>query len=152
MNKIIEKLLLKESYEFDGTITDFKVRVKLREKRPFHLKWISSNQFKVLSNFSLGTMIFNNNPGFMEGIKGIGKLTELNDKKTRIELSTRIRIEIYFIAALTILSPLVFFLTEEKLLLGHLFLFPATLIWFWIIYRFQEKILFKKVKNYIGSL
>ena len=90
---MIDQILLKDSIEFKGTISELKEKIRLKRERKFELEWIDQNEFKFLSKFSLGTLIVDGFTGATEGIKGYGKLSETPNGNTRIELKTKIRIE-----------------------------------------------------------
>ncbi len=149
LKDLIEKTYLKESIEFRGSASELKKRIRLKKERKFDLEWLSDNEFKVLSKFSIGTIMLNNHPGFFDGIKGYGTLTELSNGNTQINLTTKLRVEMYFTGIISIIFILVFIFSDEKVPSWLYFIFPIMIIWFWFVYRFQEKILFKKVRNYI---
>lgn len=149
MKDLIDKTLLKESIEYNGSISELKEQIRFKKERKFKLEWISNKEFKVISKISIGTIIIDLNPGYFDGIKGYGKLTELNNDKTEVKLTTKLRIEMYFVGILFVIFLLVFFFSDENMPIWTLFLFPVTIIWFWFIYRFQEKLLFEKVRKYI---
>ncbi|KOP40287.1 MULTISPECIES: hypothetical protein [unclassified Flavobacterium] len=149
MKKLIEKILLKESIEFNGSITELKEKIQIVTERKFKFEWISENDFKILSKISVGTFILNSNPGYFEGIRGFGKLTELKNGKTIIDLNTKLRVELYFAGILPTLTFIVSFLSSDKTPLWSFFLIPVVVLWFWFIYRCQEEILFRKFRNYI---
>lgn len=151
MKNIIEKAFLKESVEFKGSISNLKKQIRLKKDRKFNLDWISDNQFKFLSKLSVGTIMLNFNPTYFDGIKGYAKLTELNNGNTKIELTTRLRIEIYFIIILSVVFLLIFLFSNTKIPIWVLFIFPMMIIWFWIVYRFQEKKLFENVIKYLKT-
>lgn len=151
MKKLIEKVLLNESIEFNGSIGELKEKIQIETERKFKFEWISENDFKILSKISVGTLIFNSDSEYFEGIKGFGKLTELKNGKTKIDLNTKLRFEIYFIVIVPILAIIISFLNDQKIPLRSIFLLPFIILWFWFIYRFQEKILFRKFRNYIKT-
>ncbi len=151
MKKLIEKVLLNESIEFNGSIAELKEKIQIETERKFKFEWISENDFKILSKISVGTLIFNSDSEYFEGIKGFGKLTELKNGKTKIDLNTKLRFEIYFIVIVPILAIIISFLNDQKIPLRSIFLLPFIILWFWFIYRFQEKILFRKFRNYIKT-
>ncbi|WP_026728573.1 hypothetical protein [Flavobacterium denitrificans] len=148
MKELIEKLLLKESIEFNGSIAELKEKIEVSTEQKFRLEWISENDFKILSKISLGTFILNSNSKYFEGIKGFGKLKELKNGKTKIDLIAKLRIELYFIAIIPLLILVGSFLNGEKIPLLSIFLIPFVILWFWVIYRFQEKMLFRKFRNF----
>ena len=145
MKGIIEKTLLKESFEYNGSISELKEQIRFKKERKFNLDWISDNEFKFLSKISVGTIMLNFNPGYFDGIKGHAKLTDLNNGRTKIEL----RLEMYVIGILFVVFLLIFLFSNENLPIWTLFLFPLMIVWFWFVYRFQEKRLFEKVKEYL---
>ncbi|PUU69316.1 hypothetical protein DBB36_14215, partial [Flavobacterium sp. WLB] len=114
MKKLIEKILLKESIEFNGSITELKEKIQIVTERKFKFEWISENDFKILSKISVGTFILNSNPGYFEGIRGFGKLTELKNGKTIIDWNTKLRVELYFAGILPTLTFIVSFLSSDK--------------------------------------
>jgi len=149
MKDLIEKTLLKESIEFNGTLSELKEQIRFKRERKFNLDWISDNEFKFLSKISVGTITVNYNPGYFDGIKGYAKLTELNNGKTRVELYTKLRVEMYVFGILFVMVLFIFLFSKENLPVWTLFLFPIMIIWFWFVYRFQEKRLFEKIKKYL---
>ncbi len=151
MKEFIEKALLKESIEFNGSVTELKEKIRIATERKFKLEWISENEFTILSKISLGTFIFISNPKYFDGIKGFGKLTELKNGKTQIDLKTKLRIELYFIGIIPVFTILITFLSGKEVPPSSIFLLPFIFFWFWFIYRIQEKILFRKFRNYIKA-
>jgi len=151
MKEIIDKTLLKESLEFNGSISELKEKIRFKKERKFKLEWVSENEFKISSKISLGTLMIDGFPGAVDGIKGFGKLTELNNGKTKIELKTKFRIELYLVGIIFILALIGSLLSGKEIPVFGILLFPVIVLWFWVIYRFQEKLLFKKVRNYIIS-
>lgn len=149
MNEIIEKVLLKEAIEFNGSNTDLKEKLRTVKDRKFNLEWISESEFKISSKIFIGTLIMVSNPEYFKGIKGYGKLTELENGRIKIELKTKLRIEFYFLAIIPLLSIIITFFNDKEISLWSIFLLPFILLWFWFIYRFQEKVLFRNFINYI---
>ncbi|MBC8753742.1 hypothetical protein H2O64_03615 [Kordia sp. YSTF-M3] len=147
-----EQILLKDSIEFNGTIPELKKKIKLNKEREFELEWIDQNDFKFLSNFSLGTLIVDGFPGATEGIKGYGKLTETENGNTRIELKTKMRIELYFALFVFVFIFFCGYMAGEDFPIWIYLLLPVSLLWFWFIFRMQEKRLFEKIKNYINRI
>ncbi|WP_136669429.1 hypothetical protein [Flavobacterium sp. H122] len=150
MKELIDKTLLIESIEFNGSIIELKERFRNEKDQKFILEWFSENEFKILSKISLGTLISNSNPGLFDGIKGYGKLTELQSGKTKIDLKTKLRVELYFTVIIPILAIIVSLLSGKETPLWSIFVFPFITLWFWSILRYQERILFRKFINYIN--
>ena len=150
MEEIIEKILLKDKIEYQGSIEELKKKLNDSKNRKYKVEWISNKEFKFLSNWSLGTMIVNGLPGTVDGIKGYGIIEEKKENnKLEIQLKTKIRIEMYFIIGIFLIFFVVAIFSEEKFPNWIYFLLPIFLIWFWGVYRIQENLLFKKVKQHI---
>ncbi|SNR62431.1 hypothetical protein [Flavobacterium sp. ov086] len=151
MKELTEKTLLRESIEFNGSINELKEKIQITTEKKFKLEWISGNEFTIHSKISLGTFIISSYPEYFDGIKGFGKLIELKNGKTQIDLNTKLRIELYFMGIIPILAIFITFLRGKEIPSWSIFLFPFIILWFWSIYRFQEKILFRKFRNYIKA-
>lgn len=152
MDEIFENLLLKRIIEYNGSVDELKEKIRFKREKKFNFEWISNNEFKFSSKLSIGTIILDFNPKYFDGIKGYGELINLNNEKSKIVLKTKMRIELYIFAILSLLFPFIYVFSDEILPIWILFVLPFTLVWFWFVYRFQEKILFDKVENYIKTL
>ncbi|MEM6963978.1 MAG: hypothetical protein AAF573_04365 [Bacteroidota bacterium] len=152
MEGIIDKLLLKDKIEYQGSFEELKKRLNDSKNRKYRVEWISDKEFKFLSNWSLGTMIVNGLPGAVDGIKGYGTIKDLKENnKIEIQLKTKVRIEMYFITGIFVFFFVVGILSKEKFPIWIYFLLPIFLIWFWGVYRIQENSLFKKVKQHLKN-
>lgn len=149
MKNLIEKTQLTESLEFNGSISELKEHICFKRERKFRFDWISDTEFKFLANVSIGTFMFKYTPGVFDGIKGYAKLTELNNGKTKVELRTKLRVEMYIFGILFLVFLSIFLFSKENLPIWILFLFPAMILWFGFVYRLQEKRLFEKVRQYL---
>lgn len=149
---MIDQILLKDSCEFNGTISELKEKIRLKREREFDLEWIDQNEFKFSSNFSLGTLIVDGFSEATDGIKGYGKISETGNGNTRIELNTKMRIELYFALFVFVFIFFCGYMAGENFPVWIYLLLPVSLLWFWFIFRVQEKLLFKKFKNYINRL
>lgn len=147
--KFLNKIILKDSIEYDGSANELKQIIREEGNLGFRVKWIDHSTFKFISNISLGTLLVNYLP--VEGIKGIAKISELNNGKTIVELNTKIRIELYFFAVISIVLISVGLFSEEPWPIWTFAFFPIALLWFWWVYRLQEKGLFKRLKKYIAK-
>jgi len=149
---LIDKILLKDSIDFNGTIPELKEKIRQNREGEFELEWIDQYDFKFLSHFSLGTLIVNGFPGATDGIKGYGNLSETGNGNTRIKLKTKLRIELYFALFVFVFIFFCGFMADENFPIWIYFLLPISLLWFWFIFRIQEKRLFEKFKNYIKRI
>jgi len=149
---LIDQILLKDSIEFIGTISELKEKISLNRELEFELKWIDRNDFKFLSNFSLGTLIVDGVPSATDGIKGYGKLIETGNGSIRIELKTKLRIELYFTLFVFIFIFFCGYMAEGNFPFWIYLLLPVSLVWFWFVFRLQEKRLFEKFKKYINQI
>lgn len=149
---MLTQILLKDSIEFNGTISGLKEKIKLNNKPGFKIEWIKQNELKFLSSVSFGTLTMSGSPGAIDGIKGYGNLRESENGNTLIEMKTKIRVELYFALFVFVF---IFFgghMAGENFPLWIYLLLPFSLLWFWFILRIQEKRLFKKFKNYINRI
>ncbi len=140
------RLTLEEELIFEGTIAVFKERIDT-EKKGFITSWIDTNTVKCKAKFSLGTMrstIFSN---FFEGIKATASIKEYGSN-TKVILKTKIRAEFYFFIGLFSLFIIASIIMNE-VLEGFYYIFPGFLIWFFIVYRVQEIILFNSIRKFI---
>lgn len=145
MKNLFEEMLLKEKIEFKGSVEQLEAKLNVKESRRFGIKWIANGEFVFFANLSVGISRGNR-------IQGYGHLQEVANEKILITLTTSIRPEMYFIAGGSIFVLIASFFTEEKFPVWAYSLLPFSLIWFWFVYRFQEKMLFTKVKARIKDV
>lgn len=149
LKSILDRTLLTESLIYFGSVNELKEQICLKKKKGFRIEWISNEELKIVSNFSLGTLIVKSHPNYFDGIRAFAKLTELGDGTTRIDLKTKLRAEFYFLIGIPILAILASLLTDEHITFWNILPTPLIVLWFWFVYRLQEKILFRRVKKYI---
>ena len=66
MKGVLSNITLKDEFLFDGTIELLGEKLRFQNNKKFRVEWIDHQSFKFLSNFSLGTLMVNNNPGVVE--------------------------------------------------------------------------------------
>ena len=151
MNGFLEPIILKEEFIFNGTINELNERIRLNNDKKFRTKWSESNKFEFFAKWSLGTLMFRGFPTAVDGIKGFAELKLIGENKTRVLLKTKVRIELYiFLVILTIMC-VAGLATQSDFPIWLLLLIPFGLLWFWFVYRIQEKMLFKKLREYLGD-
>lgn len=150
MNQVFSWIVLKDEFFFNGTIEQLEEKLRFQNNQNFRVEWIDYQSFKFLSNFSVGTIMVKFNPGFADGIKGYANLIETESGKTKVSLKTKIRIELYFFLAVMVIATIAASASEEVFLTWALWLTPFGLLWFWFVYRIQERILFNKLKSYLS--
>lgn len=140
--RFIKSLTINRDYIFFGLQADFESQLN-------KIKWVRTNptgknEIKLFPFVSLGTLMFG----------GIGSLSinvlvrssPIDEGTLKINFSTKIRPEHYFIAALFILFLIVFILKEGigvgLFILGLWIIFH---LWFQLVYRVQENHLIDKV-------
>lgn len=151
MKGILSKLTLEDEFLFNGTIEELNEKIRFDRNQKFVTEWTSHNSFKVFSKLSGGTWTWKNGGllSWEDGISGIATLSELNNGKTKVNLKTKVRPELYLFMILTLLV-LTFGMFINTDFPKQLFwILPFGTIWFWIIFRFQEKRLFEKVRKYL---
>ncbi|BFP40581.1 hypothetical protein FGF1_14260 [Flavobacteriaceae bacterium GF1] len=149
MKGVLSRIILKEEFLFDGTVEQLGEKLRFQNNKKFRVEWIDHQSFKFLSNFSLGTLMINNNPGVVEGIKGYARLSETAYGKIKISLTTKVRIELYFFLAAMVIAIIAVLGSKDNFPIWMIWLTPLGLLWFWFVYRMQEQILFNKLKNYL---
>ena len=151
MNQILDKFLLKDKIEFKGSVEDLKKKINESKGRKYDIEWISNSKFKFLSKWSIGTLMVKYNPRAVDGIKGYGNFDEKGNNKIEIHLTTKLRIELYFILGIFVFFFVGAIFMKEVFPIWIYFLLPICLIWFWFVLRVQEKSLFKKVKQHLSG-
>lgn len=151
MNKFLEPILLKDEFIFYGSVDELKEKIKLDNDKKFTIEWSDNYNFKFLSNWSIGTLIVKGFPNAADGIKGYAKLKSFGENKTKIELKTKVRIELYFFLILMSLMIISGFFAEDDFPNWMFLLLPAGLTWFWFVYRVQERMLFNRLKKYLNE-
>lgn len=149
MNKLLEPILLKEEFLFNGTIDKLNEKIRLHNNKKFKTEWLEYNKFKFFSKWSIGTLYVRGFPSAVDGIGGFAELKRIGENKTHVALKTKVRIELYFFLVVLTIICIVGIATQSDFPIWILLLIPAGLLWFWFVYRVQEKILFKKLRNYI---
>ncbi|WP_228914034.1 hypothetical protein [Salinimicrobium sediminilitoris] len=127
-----------------------------RDPEKFHLQWLTDRRFIISLNFSYGSnLIFDiNRPNTKSEILFYGKLTEIENSKTKIELKTRSKT---FLATLLIVLPLlVVFLQiiikfEWPIFLIQFAIFPLAIIGLLNFIRSEEDGLLRNFKEYLND-
>ncbi|MBC7000855.1 hypothetical protein [Cytophaga sp. FL35] len=73
----------------------------------------------------------------------------MENGKTKVDLTTKIRIELYLFTLIFLIIIIAGLISNETLPFWIYGLLPIGLVWFWWVYRVQEKGLFKKLTKYI---
>ncbi len=152
MKAIYKLTLLKESFRFRKPISKLKDKIELESDRSFYFDWTSESEFKIEAKFSVHPITMNY-PGFFGGIIGYGKLKEVGNGETQVDLISKFRKEIF----IAVLLPLVFVIINLSLTKSErlstewiigIFLISFSCL---LIYRFQEKILFRSLRKYLDE-
>ena len=149
MKGVLSRIILKDEFHFDGTVEQLGEKLRFQNNKKFRVEWIDHQSFKFLSNFSLGTLMVNNNPGVVEGIKGYAQLSQMASGKIKVSLTTKVRIELYFFLAVMLIAIIAILVSKDSFPTWMIWFTPLGLLWFWFVYRMQEHILFNKLKNYL---
>lgn len=142
-------MVLKDQILFKGSITELKRKLHVDPNRSFHIEWLNQREFKFLSNFSVGTLIVRNNVFTVDGIKGYAEIVSSKNGITKISLKTKVRIELYLTLGVFLFFFFVSYMSEEKFPPWIYLLLPLSLLWFWFVYRIQEKKLFNRLKEFL---
>ena len=149
MNKFLSAILLTDDFIFNGTIKELNEKIRFDNNKKFRTEWTDYNKFKFISKWSLGTLIIRGFPNAVEGIKGFAELKEIGENKTQVALTTKVRVEFYFFLAMFLFFYILGFLSDTEMPEWLPLLIPIGFVWFWFVYRVQEKLLFSKLKKYL---
>ena len=149
MNGFLEPILLKEEFIFNGNIDELNERIRLNNNKKFRTKWSKPNRFVFFAKWSLGTLNFRGFPTAVDGIKGFAELERIGESKTQVLMKTKVRIELYFFLVILSVICVAGLTTQSDFPIWILLLIPVGLLWFWFVYRVQEKMLFKKLREYL---
>ncbi|BDD00591.1 hypothetical protein [Persicobacter psychrovividus] len=152
MNAILNKILLSKEIPVNLSYDELNEVILKIDQKLFRIHELQSGEYKFLSNFSLGTAIVKGNPGMIEGIKIFGEIQKKTNSTSILVVTSKLRIELVFICIFWIGMILFQIFGNDKMsLLINMLMFPVILIWFWFVYRIQEKSLLKKVENKIKN-
>ena len=137
------------------TPTDFK-RIMMEGERNFHFKWLTDSDFVISLNFSFGSNLIldANLPNTKSDIIFYGKLTEMEESQTKIELRSRSK---DFLAILLIVFPvsilfLQIIIKMEFLTFLIIFLFfPVLILGLLNLIRGEENRLLRLFKEYLNK-
>jgi hypothetical protein len=149
MNEFLEPILLKEEFIYNGTVEELNEQIRLNNNKKFRTKWSESNRFEFFAKWSLGTLFFRGFPTAVDGIKGFAELKNIDGNKTQVHLKTKVRFELYFFLIILCIMCIAGLITQPDFPIWLLLLIPFGVIWFWFVYRVQEKMLFKKLREYL---
>jgi len=142
---LIENTLLKDNITITQSVDELKSKINASGR--YDVQWISDTEFKFLSKISIGTMMVDGMIVTGDGIKGYGRFQEKENGKVLIELTTKVRPEMYMIIGVFFIILFFPLFIDENFPLWIFLTFPVFIVWFWWVYRFQEKRLFKKLKE-----
>lgn len=151
IDNFLNKITLRDEILYSGSIKELNEKIRLANSGRLQIEWKNRNSFIFFAKWSPGTLQIR---GFYRsdlGILGYATILSEEDSTTKIILKTKVRIELYLLAGFMILANLIGLITQDDISYVTLLYIPLILIWFWLIYRFQEKILFKKLKSVLNS-
>ncbi|MDB5285324.1 MAG: hypothetical protein JWR05_273 [Mucilaginibacter sp.] len=149
---IIGKILLNKQFNIVGSLQSIETILLTDNGKSFILKKMNDCQYKCLANISIGTLLIKGGIGLVDGIKTMVMLRPVADNIIEVTLKTQLRIELVFVVTIW-LSVICYQISghQNVSLWVDLALFPATLIWFWGVYRFQEQRLQLKIETLLRA-
>jgi hypothetical protein len=152
MDEILNKILLSKEIPINSSYEELNTIISKIDQKSFRIKGPQGGEYTFLSNLSLGTAIENIDKGMIEGIKVFGEIKKKSNSTSILKITTKVRIELVFICVFWIGMILFQIFGNEKVPLWvNMIMFPVTLIWFWFVYRIQEKSLMNKVVKEIKN-
>jgi hypothetical protein len=109
------------------------------------------SEFRLQSKFSYGVGMMDE---FQIGFWPITlycRVQTLGLKKTRLMVKTKTRIEVIVLAVLVVLASFGIILSDEQAPVWLYFLFAGCVLWFQMIYRWQEKGLLEELEKVTGK-
>jgi hypothetical protein len=147
------KLVLKRHFEILVPIHEVETKLKAYSGDDFYIESLPDGRFKALSNVSIGTLILKGMPSAVDGIKTLIILTHIANNRTQVALETKVRIELVFIIIVWVAIVLAHVVGNADFLIWAILgILPVVLVWFWFIYRLQEKALQLKVETFLKDL
>lgn len=144
---------LVKQFELNNSIESVRNYISRNESGSFSIIKLSATEYIFLANLSLGTLIKNGRPPNVNGIQTKVVLSLLNKNTTVITFTTKLRFELIITFVAWVLFA-IFQLTEKPDVPIWIItaFFPGLLIWFFLVYRIQEKILQSKAEAYLRAL
>jgi hypothetical protein len=146
-------LLLKKQFKMSASSVEIENRLAQYPQDEFAVKKVSQNEYKFISNTSIGTMVLRSG-GSVEGIKIYALFESQDHNLVNVTLKTKVRVELILTSGIILLFAINFYMiNNEQSHSNWIIIFlPVILIWLWLVYRFQEQMLALKVERYLLSL
>ncbi|MDB5004075.1 MAG: hypothetical protein JWQ34_2300 [Mucilaginibacter sp.] len=145
----LSRFLIHKQFDINCSIETANNKLSLSPDYDFSISKTDSYRYKFLSDYSVGTL--SGAEFFVDGIKIYGSFTSINESKVNVVLSTRTRIELKLIGFFWFVFILYEAFGNVNVPLWTNFIFPVVLIWFWLVYRFQENRLLSDLEDYLRS-
>lgn len=143
-NKVDQALQLDKSITFEGSYQALRNKLK-EEKCDFNVIWESNYTFQFHAYISIGTL------AAYKPICGYGKLYSSKGERDKVEirLFTKTRLEVYFFLCTAIIFMIGFLLSDNRLPIYIMLLFPLFTYLPWQLYRLQEQELFERFERFL---
>lgn len=100
----------------------------------------------------MGTIFNNVSFGSVNPIKIHAAIIPIENSKVKIVFTTKLRMELIFLAFFCILTMYAYFFGKGTVSMLINLIPIGTIIWFWYIYRLQEKMLLERIEGYLRKL
>lgn len=144
-------LTLKQKYKTKKSIEGVSSVLNNSYVDDFEIIKMSEWCFKCINKVSYGTLIINNIPSTIEGIKIYIDLDYEDENSTSIILHTHPRLELYIVFLIWIIVAIAG-ITMEVIPFWISFTFPPIIVLLWLTFRIQEKSLMKKVEKHMKNV
>lgn len=146
----LNPISLNKQFEVRGSAGSIDHYISRNEPKGFSIQKLSNYEYRFLSDLSLGTLIKNGRLSAVNGIQTRGIVTPVNKDKAIVTFNTKLRFELILTACLWVIIALFQIVGKQPIPVWiTAILFPAILVFFFLLYRIQENVLQTKAEQYL---
>jgi hypothetical protein len=141
---------LNKQFEVRGSAGSIDHYISRNEPKGFSIQKLTNYEYRFLSDLSLGTLIKNGRLPAVNGIQTKVIVTPVNKDKAIVTFKTKLRFELILTAFLWVVITLFQLVGKQPIPVWiTAILFPAVLVFFFLLYRIQENVLQSKAEQYL---
>ena len=145
-------VLLKRQFDVAMSIEALNKIISSYNSSDYSITQLGNSTYKVVANISFGTgMVFGIGiMGLFNGIKIYASLKSSGPTQTTITFTSRLRFELYVLIVVSIVLSILI-LSSNYASFFEALICPLILVWFWALYRYQEKKLADDFEYYLAK-